>query len=284
MNDKKSQRIGFLITHGTDTMSWGLSVLRYLIKNLPANIAITGSQIPISLRFAASDVYPNIENSIKLITQLTPSKIFVVFNNGRIAFQEAIWKIDKWDPEAFSGEKLALIAMDEIIIKGRSYPLNTERNLDILYLLRTGGTIESEENEVGILQPTANIVKDYIKNQLGNYFDQFKSISLMAKDSSDLVLDSWIAIGETIISKCHKYGYTTFLDKAFNNNVRIISTSPLKTEEEYKRLFKTTDGIILQGYGSGTINCDIDSGYSPLPAIREAITKGKVVIITSFTP
>ena len=71
MIPKRSQKLGFLITYGTDTMSWCLSAIRYMLKNLPSNIAITGSQVPLSYQFSSSDVYPNVENSIKLLTQLT---------------------------------------------------------------------------------------------------------------------------------------------------------------------------------------------------------------------
>ncbi|MCK5045894.1 MAG: asparaginase, partial [Candidatus Heimdallarchaeota archaeon] len=158
MIPKRSRKLGFLVTHGTDTMSWGLSAIRYMLKNIPSNVAITGSQVPLSFKFSSSDVYPNIENSIKLLTQLTGPEIFVVFNNGQAAFQDALWKFDKWSPDAFRGEELAKIALDEIIIRGRAYPLNLNRKLDKLYLIRTGGTIESEESKEGFLTPTGNLI------------------------------------------------------------------------------------------------------------------------------
>ncbi|MGC9779736.1 MAG: asparaginase [Candidatus Heimdallarchaeota archaeon] len=118
-------------------MSSCLSAIRYMLKNLPSNVAITGSQVPLSFQFSSSDVYPNVENSIKLLTQLTGPEVFVVFNYGQAAFQDALWKIDKWSPDAFTGEELAKISLDEIIIKGRAYPLNLTRKLDKLFHIRT---------------------------------------------------------------------------------------------------------------------------------------------------
>jgi L-asparaginase/Glu-tRNA(Gln) amidotransferase subunit D len=281
---KKSPRLGFLVTFGTDTMSWGLSALRYMLKNLPSNVAITGSQIPLSFRFSASDVYPNVENSIKLLTQLTGPEIFVVFNNGQAAFQDALWKIDKWSPDAFSGEELARISLDEIVIRGRSYPMNLERKLDKLYLIRTGGTIDSELGEDGTLTPTGNLVAEFIKERFANQYEILESISLMAVDSSDMVFKSWLKIAKRIAKECSESGFTTYCDTKFNTKIEIISTSPLTPSEFYLRAFQEADAIILNAFGSGTINTNIKSGYSPLPAINDAIAAGKYVVIASHTP
>ncbi len=284
MSQKRSPKLGFLVTHGTDTMSWGLSAIRYILKNLPTNVAITGSQVPLSFQFSSSDVYPNVENSIKLLTQLTGPEIFVVFNNGKAAFQDALWKYDKWSPDAFSGEELATISLDEIIIRGRAYPLNLNRKLDKLYLIRTGGTIDAESNEDGLLLPTGNLISSYITQRFQSFYSEFLPISLMAKDSSDLILDSWIAISKKIAEECQKSGYTTFCDLSINTNVQIVSTSPYMSESDYDTAFKNADGIILTAYGSGTVNCDRSSGYSPMPAIERAIKAGKIIVIASQTP
>jgi L-asparaginase/Glu-tRNA(Gln) amidotransferase subunit D len=284
MIPKRSLKLGFLVTHGTDTMSWGLSAIRYMLKNLPANVAITGSQVPLSLKFSSSDVYPNVENSIKLLTQLTGPEIFVVFNNGQAAFQDALWKYDKWSPDAFSGEELAKISLDEIIIRGRSYPLNLNRKLDKLYLIRTGGTIESEETEEGFLTPTGNLISDFITEKFKHSFDEFIPLSLMAVDSSDMILESWMKIARKIAEECQKANYTTFCDENFNPNIQVISTSPLMTEQDYLEAFDKAEGIILNAFGSGTINTERKSGFSPLPAIEAAIKNGKVIVIASQTP
>lgn len=281
---KYSKKIGFLLTHGTDSMSWALSAIRYTLKNLPANVAITGSQVPFSMQFSSSDVYPNVENSIKLLTQLTGPNIFVVFNNGQAAFQDDLWKIDKWSPDAFRGEELARISSDEIFIRGRAYPLNLNRKLDKLFLIRTGGTIESEHNEDGVLTPTANLISDYITQKFAGFFHEFESISLMSKDSSDLILDSWFQICKRIAKECQNAGFTTFCDTKFNQKIIVVNTTPMMTEEEYRKRFASADGIILNAYGSGTINTDINSGHSPLPAIEQAIANGKIVILSSQTP
>jgi L-asparaginase/Glu-tRNA(Gln) amidotransferase subunit D len=284
MKLKHSPRLGFLVSHGTDTMSWGLSTIRYMLKNLPANVAITGSQVPGSYKFSTSDVYPNIENSIKLLTQLSGPEIFVVFNNGKAAFRDDLWKIDKWSPDAFRGEELVRIALDEIIVRGRAFPLNLQRKLDKLFLLRTGGTIESEKDENGVLKPTANLITTFIEERLEHLYDEFISISLMQKDSSDLIFNSWKKIANTIAEECSKVGFTTYVDDKFNTNIAIVSLSPFLSEEDYFRLFKYVDAVIVTAYGSGTVNCEIDSDHSILPAIKKAQEEGKIVVISSQTP
>ncbi|MBD3190248.1 MAG: hypothetical protein GF308_06375 [Candidatus Heimdallarchaeota archaeon] len=284
MNNNYSPRIGFLITHGTDTMSWGLSALRYLLKNLPANVAITGSQVPLSLQFSSSDGYNNLENALKLLTQLSGPEVFVVFNNGQAAFRDSLWKIKKWIPEAFIGDEFAQIALDEIVIHGNQYPLSSERTLDKLYLIRTGGTIEAEKNEEGILTPTANLVPAYLSYRFTNFFKELVPISLMALDSSDLTLDNWKKIANAIANEARSMGYTTFCDNNFEEKVSLISCSPLMSEEEYHILFERAKGVVLSAYGSGTININHKSGRSPLPIIKEAVSEDKIVVLVSHTP
>jgi len=148
-----------------------------------------------------------------------PAEVFVVFNNGQAAFQDALWKIDKWSPDAFSGEELAKISLDEIIIKGRSYPLNLNRTLDKLYHIRTGGTIDSVQTEDGLLIPTGNLVSNFISQRFNEFYNEFISISLMSVDSSDMIMDSWKKISHKIAEECQKAGYTTFCDDNFNSNI-----------------------------------------------------------------
>ncbi|RLI67899.1 MAG: hypothetical protein DRP02_12495 [Candidatus Gerdarchaeota archaeon] len=281
---KKSNKMGFLVTFGTDTMAWGLSALRYLLKNLPANVAITGSQVPFSVQFSSSDVYPNIETSIKLLTQLTGPEIFVVFNNGKAAFRDALWKYDKWSPDAFRGEELAEISLDEIKIHGRSYPLNPNRRLDRLYLIRTGGTIESEYTTDGVLRPKSNLLTEFIEQRFHETYKEFKSIPLLAVDSSEMIFEYWKKIAKSIAKESRENGYTTFCDEAFDTRVQIVSCSPFMTEDDYKKAFSQASGIILNAYGSGTINADLKSGFSPMPAITDALAQGKFVVIASHTP
>jgi L-asparaginase/Glu-tRNA(Gln) amidotransferase subunit D len=278
-------RIGFLVTHGTDTMSWGLSALRYLLKNLPANVAITGSQMPMSLEFSSSDGYNNIENAIKLLTQFPGApNVFVVFNNGQIAFHDSLWKLSKWSPNAFIGDELAKIGMDDITIQGKFHQSRMDRKLDKLILIRTGGTIESEINEEGVLAPTADVVPAYISYRFSNFYEEFSSISLMASDSSDLIFEDWKRIANKIAEQAQLMGYTTFCDTNFEEKISLIALSPFHTTDDYLASFRGKKGVLLECYGSGTINIDLKKGYSLLPAIKQATDEEKIVVLVSHAP
>lgn len=108
-----------------------------------------------------------------------------------------------------------------------------------------------------MLIPTGNLVSNFISQRFKESYEEFISISLMS-------VDSWKIISKRIADECQKAGYTTFCDDNFNSNIQIISTSPLMTEQDYMDAFDKADGIILNAFGSGTINTKIDSGFFPL--------------------
>ena len=67
-----------LITHGTDTLAWTHAAVRYAVKNNMANIAITGSQIPMPDGVQFHSLYENIIIQIKSNLK---SK-FAIWRNG----------------------------------------------------------------------------------------------------------------------------------------------------------------------------------------------------------
>jgi L-asparaginase len=77
---------GFIITHGTDTLSYTAAALSYLIQNSQKPIVLTGSQRPIES--TNTDAIENINNSIKLACTGIGG-IFVVFNQKAILGTQA---------------------------------------------------------------------------------------------------------------------------------------------------------------------------------------------------
>ena len=70
---------GFIILHGTDTMSYSASALSFLFENLSKPVIITGSQIPLSqLR---SDARINLLNSLYLAAYHPINEVCLFFNN-----------------------------------------------------------------------------------------------------------------------------------------------------------------------------------------------------------
>lgn len=70
---------GFIILHGTDTMSYSASALSFLFENLSKPVIITGSQIPLSqLR---SDARINLLNALYIAAYHPINEVCLFFNN-----------------------------------------------------------------------------------------------------------------------------------------------------------------------------------------------------------
>ena len=70
---------GFIILHGTDTMSYTASALSFIFENLSKPVIITGSQIPLSqLR---SDARANLLNSLFIAAHHPINEVCIFFNN-----------------------------------------------------------------------------------------------------------------------------------------------------------------------------------------------------------
>lgn len=284
MGLRPHKKVGILITHGTDTMAWTFHFLRYALKNLPCNISITGSQIPLEWLFGGSDAPKNIENSIRLLTYIRGPGIFLVFNDGKVGFDDNIRKINMWDECAFDGNKTFEFMLDYIKHISGTYELIKPRRLDALIHISTGGTIESERADEGYLRPRErpDVVRSYLSKFEGIFFVDLipRSIS-QTKDSSNITPEDWKEICEIIEKELRDLGYTTYSDLKFNDRVGIVTPSPLMKTEDYIKIFKMFDGIIISGYGGGNVNILEESEYSVLKAIEWAINNGKYVVLGS---
>lgn len=277
------QKIGFLITHGTDTMAWTFHFLRYSLKYLPCNIAIVGSQKPLQMILGASDAPQNIRSAMIALTYIAPPNILVVFNDGTSAFSDNLRKVHMWDDFAFEGEQVAWFSMDHIkYMNGDIEIFRAPRKLDLLVVIRTGGTIESIFSEEGYLVPGKPqelflAISRYEKVVYERV--DFRSIS-SPKDSSNMTPDDWFELADMIASILQENGYNTYVDKNFDLRVGVIWVNPLATVEDYVRMMEPYDGIIIAGYGGGNANIS-ETKYSLLRAIRWATKKGKIVVLAS---
>lgn len=73
---------GFVITHGTDTMSYTAAALCYLIQNPDKPIVLTGAQVP--LGDPISDAKKNLVDSIRFASQKENRGVFIVFSGAAI--------------------------------------------------------------------------------------------------------------------------------------------------------------------------------------------------------
>ena len=280
--DKNRNRSAILITHGTDTLAWTHAAVRYAVKNNIVNIAITGSQIPMPDGVGDfSDAYANIGNSIRFLTQFTPPHIFTVFNNGQNAFSDSLYKINRWDNHAFEGDLIGTMQWDEVQFHDEVIETTeTPTSLDTLYVVTTGGTIESTFNENGVLSPQQDRLSKFIMTKFDNPNTKIIYKPACVIDSSDLTFAKMKAVIEKV-KECFdeiQPNSKADIDLDFDKNVRIIFTDPFKTEEYYRKEIESASAIVIAGYGGGNVNIDEGSGFSPIKLIKEICSEIPVVL------
>jgi len=279
------KKIAILITHGTDTLAWTHAFVRYAIKNNRINIAITGSQISLPSLPSFSDAYINIANSVHFLTNIVPPNVFTVFNYGSQAFSDSLYKVDRWNNNAFTGDLIARMEWDEVKFSDNAVITIAENpvKLDKLYLLTTGGTIAAALNANKALSPVNNAsILNFLKEQHRDSFESIEERPALIIDSSDLTFQKMETIVNKILECVHENGYTdTFADLNFDKNVRIIYTDPFKTASDYKKEAEGASAVIIAGYGGGNVNIEEYSEYSPLALIKELHERNVPVVLTS---
>lgn len=79
IQDNYEQYDGFIILHGTDTMSYTASALSFMLENLEKPVIVTGSQIPLAeLR---SDGQVNLLNALYIAANYPIPEVSLFFNN-----------------------------------------------------------------------------------------------------------------------------------------------------------------------------------------------------------
>lgn len=96
--DRMSDYDGFVITHGTDTLSYSAAALSFLLQDLGKPIVITGAQVP--LEDIGSDGRTNLINSFRVATS-DIAEVVVVFGSQVIRGTRAK-KTSVFDLQAFS--------------------------------------------------------------------------------------------------------------------------------------------------------------------------------------
>lgn len=275
---------GILVTHGTDTMAWAFSALRYMMKNMKCNIAITGSQRPLKTGFSSTDAGENIRNSLIFLTRVDPPCVAVIFNFGRTVYSSRLQKKHNWEPDAFAGEEIAKISWDELKTYGKDLKYKRfVRPLDKLYLIRCGGAIESIRYEEGGLVPGADLVEGFLKQEnQRKYYHEIYTHPVVEKGSSDMAFEDWRKIASTIADISQENGYNTYYDGKFEEGVKLIYTNPFFTKLDYlKFLERCEKGLVIAGYGPGNVHTKELEKNSIMPMIKKALKEEYFVVISS---
>ncbi len=112
VSDQIERYDGFVIIHGTDTMSYTASALSFMLNNLPKPVILTGSQRPLSV--IRTDAKNNLINAIELATYDIP-EVGIFF-----------------DYKLFRGNRAKKISIDDFdAYASPNYPLLAEVGLRI---------------------------------------------------------------------------------------------------------------------------------------------------------
>lgn len=138
---------GFVIAHGTDTMSYTASALSYLIQNSKKPIVLTGAQKPINLD--VSDAKTNLLDSFIYACDKNSSGVVLVFN-GNVILGTRARKIRSKSFDAFASidyPKVAIVQDKHVIhyITNLSTKTKFYENLsnDVALLKLTPGVYEN---------------------------------------------------------------------------------------------------------------------------------------------
>jgi len=288
-------RIAFLVTHGTDTMAWGLSYLNYTLKDRCFNIALVGSQIPLEDEPNGSDGYLNLETAVFGLSKFVSPRIFVAMNSGKMLFENDVWKTDKWDTKAFDGNILLQKQSNELVFD-HNITIKENSGIDILYVIKTGGTIEQSMNEHGVLAPDKkkDAVTKYLQRKFDSkgsknkgYIGEIVSYSVLAEDSSDLTIEYWKKVAKAIEKIAKEADYNTKFEDCIADNVATLFASPLHVADDYKLLSENKKGVVFIGYGGGNVNIKKDKKgknylpHSPMGFFEEYKKNGGLMVLSS---
>ena len=97
---------GFVILHGTDTMTYTGSALSFMLKNLSKPVVLTGAQVPLSTMI--SDARENLINSIYIAGELNLNEVSIYFNQKLYRANRAT-KVSTLSYDAFESPNYPLL-------------------------------------------------------------------------------------------------------------------------------------------------------------------------------
>lgn len=175
---------GFVVLHGTDTMSYSASMLSFMLENLNKPVIFTGSQLPMGV--VRTDGRDNFINAIEIAAAQTDKKPLVP--EVAIYFENKLMRgnrTSKYNAENFnaflSGNYPALAEVGvhiryntEMIMKPGSKKLKVHKNLD---------------NSVLILKLFPGIAEIVVKNALN--ITGLKGVILETYGAGNAPTDAW---------------------------------------------------------------------------------------------
>lgn len=121
---------GFVILHGTDTMSYTASALSFMLENINKPVILTGSQIPIGVR--RTDAKENLITAIEIAAIEKINEVCIYFENQLFRGNRTT-KINTEDFEAFKSPNYPALAEVGVQIKFNNTQLKTSNKKLIVH-------------------------------------------------------------------------------------------------------------------------------------------------------
>ena len=99
---------GFIVLHGTDTMSYTCSALSFMLENLNKPVVVTGAQIPIGEVF--NDAKNNLIASLCVAGQCEICEVCLMFNNKLFRGNRST-KVDAWHQNAYDSPNFSPLGL-----------------------------------------------------------------------------------------------------------------------------------------------------------------------------
>lgn len=195
---------GFVVLHGSDTMSYSASALSFMLENLSKPVVFTGSQLPIGdLR---TDAKENLITSIQMASLQEDGK--PVIKEVSLYFEYKLYrgnrttKINAEHFEAFESLNYPHLAESGVHLKINSeYFLKPNQNKDLVVRTAMNTNVGILKLFPGISQP---IVEAVLKSQL------IKGLVIETYGSGNATTESWFIdiVREAIIKGLHVINVT----------------------------------------------------------------------------
>ena len=216
---------GFVILHGTDTMSYTASALSFLIKNLSKPIILTGSQLPLGdLR---TDAKEHIITSIQLAANDIKIKEVCLYFDNKLYRGNRTTKVNSEQFKAYASfnyPELANSGVDLIINKKNI--LNSKETKTSFY--------KKLNNKVSVLKLFPGISKNIVEHIFAN--NHSKVIIIESFGSGNIFNDRW---------------FLDELKRSINNGKFIINVSQCPKGTVKMGKYESSEELINLGVISG---------------------------------
>ena len=272
---------GFVILHGTDTMSYTAAALSYLIQDSPKPIVLTGSQQPMGNPF--TDAKINLYQSLGMRTH----DGFVVLHGT--------------DTMSYTAAALSYLIQDSpkpIVLTGSQQPMGnpfTDAKINLYQSLVYA--VSDRSRDVSIVFGGYAIAGTRARKQRTMSFNAFNSINYPVL--AYLRQDKIICSGSVAVSAgpaecdCTGGGAARAADGALdeprfytelNSRVCALKLTPGLTPDIFRLLKPDYDAVILETFGMGGVPERGADGASYQEAIFDWVDSGRTVVMTTQVP